>query len=106
MTTVARTRPDDAILLRSDADGVSTLTLNRPAARNALTLDLMAAVEAELAAIRDARAVKVVAIAGAAPAFCAGHAPPAFRPAPAPPFYHRTFAPPSPTPPAHAPPPQ
>lgn len=61
------------ILLREDADGVATLTLNRPKQRNALSRDLMAALLAELAAIRDDRSVKVVVLAAAGPAFCAGH---------------------------------
>jgi enoyl-CoA hydratase/carnithine racemase len=60
-------------LLRSDRNGVAWLTLNRPQARNALTLSLMAALDAELAAIADDPDVLVVVIAGAGPAFCAGH---------------------------------
>ena len=62
-----------APLLRADGDGVATLTLNRPAQRNALSLSLMDALRAELAGIADDPAVKVVVIAGAGPAFCAGH---------------------------------
>ena len=34
---------DDDILLRTDKDGIATLTLNRPDARNALSTGLMAA---------------------------------------------------------------
>jgi enoyl-CoA hydratase/carnithine racemase len=60
-------------LLRDDRDGIATLTLNRPTARNALTLALMTALEAEFAAIATDPAVHVVVIAGAGPAFCAGH---------------------------------
>jgi enoyl-CoA hydratase/carnithine racemase len=61
------------VLLRSDDDGITTLTLNRPAARNALSVGLMSAVQEALDAIaRDAR-VKVVILAGNGPAFCAGH---------------------------------
>jgi enoyl-CoA hydratase/carnithine racemase len=60
-------------LLRRDADGVAWLTLNRPAARNALSLALMRALDGELAAIAGDTAVKVVVIGGAGPAFCAGH---------------------------------
>lgn len=61
------------ILLRSDRDGVTTLTLNRPAARNALSVALMAALQDALDAVgRDPR-VKVVVLAGSGPAFCAGH---------------------------------
>jgi enoyl-CoA hydratase/carnithine racemase len=60
-------------LLRHDVAGVATLTLNRPDQRNALSVGLMAALEAAIAAIGDDRAVRVVVIAGAGPAFCAGH---------------------------------
>ena len=61
------------ILLRHDSDDIATLTLNRPAARNALSMGLMEALDAELAAIAEDRSVKVVIIAAAGPAFCAGH---------------------------------
>jgi enoyl-CoA hydratase/carnithine racemase len=60
-------------LLRQDADGIAWLTLNRPVARNALSMALMEALEAELAAIGSDPSVKVVVLAGAGRAFCAGH---------------------------------
>ena len=60
-------------LLRRDEEGVAHLTLNRPAARNALSIALMTALEAELAAITRDDTVKAVVIGGAGPAFCAGH---------------------------------
>ncbi|MFO1074814.1 MAG: enoyl-CoA hydratase [Geminicoccaceae bacterium] len=63
----------EPLLLRHDADGIATLTLNRPAAFNSLSRALLTALEDELAAIaRDPR-VRVVVIAGAGKAFCAGH---------------------------------
>jgi enoyl-CoA hydratase/carnithine racemase len=70
--------PDDApltetILQRRDADGVAWLTLNRPAARNALSMALMRTLDAELVAIAGDPAVKVVVIGGTGPAFCSGH---------------------------------
>ena len=68
-----RTADTGPILLRADADGVATLTLNRPAARNALSQALMAALHEQIEEIADDRGVKVVVIAGAGPAFCAGH---------------------------------
>tara|TARA_R110002110_G_scaffold18498_5_gene77614 strand:- start:547 stop:1335 length:789 start_codon:yes stop_codon:yes gene_type:complete len=67
------TVPTDQILLRADADGVATLTLNRPAARNALSTGLMSALQAEIDAIASDPAVRVVVIAANGPAFCAGH---------------------------------
>ncbi len=63
----------DAILLRHDQDGICTLTLNRPQARNALSRELMAAVQQQMDALRDDSTVKVVVIAANGPAFCAGH---------------------------------
>jgi enoyl-CoA hydratase/carnithine racemase len=60
-------------LLRRDADGVAWLTLNRPGARNALSIALMRALVDELAKIEHDPAVKVVVIGGAGPVFCAGH---------------------------------
>ncbi|MGI4954333.1 MAG: enoyl-CoA hydratase [Janthinobacterium lividum] len=60
-------------LLRHDQDGIARLTLNRPGARNALSVPLMTALEAALAAIQADDAVRVVVLAGAGPAFCAGH---------------------------------
>ncbi len=63
----------ERVLLRRDADGVAWLTLNRPTARNALSMALMEALAAELDVIEQDRTVKVVVVAGAGPAFCAGH---------------------------------
>jgi enoyl-CoA hydratase/carnithine racemase len=63
----------ERVLLRRDADGVAWLTLNRPTARNALSMALMHALVDELTAIGQDQSVKVVVIGGAGPAFCAGH---------------------------------
>ena len=63
----------DDLLLRHDEGGVAWLTLNRPGARNALSVALMTALEAALGAIAEDAAVRAVVIAGAGPAFCAGH---------------------------------
>lgn len=64
---------DQSLLLRHDQDGICTLTLNRPQARNALSVGLMAALQGALDAVREDRAVKVVVLAANGPAFCAGH---------------------------------
>jgi enoyl-CoA hydratase/carnithine racemase len=61
------------ILLRHDDGNIATLTLNRPAARNALSMGLMEALDAALAAIADDNSVHVVILAANGPAFCAGH---------------------------------
>jgi len=82
----------ERILLRRDTDGVAWLTLNRPAARNALSLGLMEALDAELARIETDPAVKVVVIGGAGPAFCAGHDLRELRATPTRAVYEATFA--------------
>jgi enoyl-CoA hydratase/carnithine racemase len=61
------------LVQRRDTHGVAWLTMNRPAARNALSMRLMQALMDELAGIETDPAVKVVVIGGAGPAFCAGH---------------------------------
>ncbi len=58
---------------RDDAASVATLTLNRPASRNALSLAMLEALGAQLDDVANDRAVRVVVIAGAGPAFSAGH---------------------------------
>ena len=64
---------NEALVLRQDQDAAAWLTLNRPGARNALSVALMTALEAALADIAADPAIKAVVIAGAGPAFCAGH---------------------------------
>jgi enoyl-CoA hydratase/carnithine racemase len=64
---------NDPPILRHDQDGIATLTLNRPKARNALSLGLMEALDATLTSTVTDPTVHVVIIAGAGPAFCAGH---------------------------------
>lgn len=63
----------DELVLRRDEGGVAFLTLNRPQARNALSKPLMTALEAALEAVEADDAVRAVVLAGAGPAFCAGH---------------------------------
>ena len=60
-------------LLRHDRAGVATLTLNRPRQYNALSSALIDALQAAADAIAGDRVVRVVVIAGAGNAFCAGH---------------------------------
>jgi len=64
---------DLPLLLREDRDGVARLTLNRPASRNALSQALMAALHEALDTVEADRSVRVAVLAGAGPAFCAGH---------------------------------
>lgn len=64
---------ETGVLLREDAGGVATLTLNRPEQYNALSSALLAALQSALQDIADDKSVRVVVIAGAGKAFCAGH---------------------------------
>ena len=63
----------DSILLREDRDGVVTLTLNRPAQFNALSEEMLAAIQAELDDLAADESVRCVVLAAAGKAFCAGH---------------------------------
>lgn len=63
----------DLVLLEQDARGVATLTLNRPQAYNALSNDMLAALQARLATLAADESVRVVVLAAAGKAFCAGH---------------------------------
>jgi len=63
----------EPMLLREDAGGVTTLTLNRPQQRNALSRAMIAAIQDELDDIREDTAVRAVVFAANGPGFCAGH---------------------------------
>ena len=65
---------EDPLVLRTDrADGLTTLTLNRPGQFNSLSKDMLTALQDEFNAIAASESVRVVVIAGAGKAFCAGH---------------------------------
>jgi enoyl-CoA hydratase/carnithine racemase len=63
----------EPVLLRSDAEGVVGLTLNRPGQYNALSRELLGLLQVELDEIKDDPGVRVVVITGKGRAFCAGH---------------------------------
>src|SRR5690242_10986779 len=62
-----------AMLLEERADRILRVTLNRPEARNALSIGLMTALIEALGGAASDPEVRVVVIAGAGSAFCAGH---------------------------------
>ncbi len=64
---------NEAVLLRRDAGGVATLTLNRPGQFNSLSTELLTELQDALDAIDHDVSVRVVVIEGAGKAFCAGH---------------------------------
>jgi enoyl-CoA hydratase/carnithine racemase len=61
------------LLLSAHTGGILRLTLNRPGARNALSSDLMAALQAALAGAAADNATRVVVIAAEGPVFSSGH---------------------------------
>lgn len=85
--------PDQPIVLRERQDnGAIWLTLNRPKAYNALSEAMLAALQDELDRVaRDATA-RVVVIAGAGKAFCAGHDLKEMRAEPSQAYYESLFA--------------
>ncbi|MEM8754242.1 MAG: enoyl-CoA hydratase [Pseudomonadota bacterium] len=67
------TADDDLILTETTAPGVLQLTLNRPAAFNSLSSDLMTAFAAALDAAASDEGVRAIVVTGAGGRFCAGH---------------------------------
>ena len=65
--------PQPSILLRERVGSIAVLTLNRPAARNSLSEDLIAELQGSLREIHDDKSVRAVVIAANGPAFSAGH---------------------------------
>ena len=60
-------------VLRDDADGVTTLTLNRPDKLNAIHPELMLELRGHVDALAKDEAVGCVILTGAGRSFCAGH---------------------------------
>lgn len=73
MDTAAPTATHEPTVLRSDAGGVTTLTLNRPRQFNALSMAMLEALQDALAAAAADPTVRVVVIAANGKAFCPGH---------------------------------
>ncbi len=69
----ARKEDETDLVLIEDCGAVRRLTLNRPAARNSLSMALMERLLSELEAIGNDPAIHVAVIAAEGPAFCAGH---------------------------------
>lgn len=61
-----------ALVLTGVADGVATLTLNRPDERNTLTAPMVEEIVAAMDAFERDEAVGAVVVTGTPPAFCAG----------------------------------
>jgi enoyl-CoA hydratase/carnithine racemase len=69
----ARATTAETALLRHDDGPVAVLTLNRPAARNSLSEELVGLLGDALTAIATDKQVRAVVLAANGPAFCAGH---------------------------------
>jgi enoyl-CoA hydratase/carnithine racemase len=61
------------LLLTAHSSGVLRLILNRPSARNALSSELMAAIQAALEGAAGDNATRVIVIAAEGPVFSSGH---------------------------------
>jgi enoyl-CoA hydratase/carnithine racemase len=93
MTAMPIETQETALLLETLGEGgVLRLTLNRPQARNALSVGLMQALVEALGRAAADRRARVVVIAGAGPAFCAGHDLREIRADPRRETYERVFA--------------
>jgi len=87
------TTPDAPLILRQDDDrGVCTLTLNRPAAFNALSEELLTALQTELDHLSQNQKLRVLVIAAAGKAFCAGHDLRQMRAEPSMDYYQKLFS--------------
>ncbi len=64
---------NDGLVLRSDLDGVATITLHRPDKLDAMNPAAFIELRGHLEAIRDDESVRVVVLQGAGRAFCAGN---------------------------------
>ena len=84
--------PDPLVLCATDERGVVTLTLNRPEAFNALSEGLLEALQAALDRVAADERARVVVIAAAGRAFCAGHDLKEMRAEPSQAYYEQLFA--------------
>ena len=80
------------VLATRDERGVATLTLNRPQQFNALSQEMMAALQTEFDALADDESVRVVVIGAEGKAFCPGHDLKQMKANPSVEYYQRLFA--------------
>ena len=73
LATRSSAPPASGLRLDTRSDGVCTLTLARPEARNALSLAMLDALAATLTQIEADRTVRVVVLAAEGPVFSSGH---------------------------------
>jgi enoyl-CoA hydratase/carnithine racemase len=73
MITNANEITPTPVLLQDTRDGIVTLTLNRPQQYNALSIELLTALQSALDAIAEDESIRVVIIAASGKAYSAGH---------------------------------
>ena len=73
LTQSEKKMTEEALVLRHDDECVTTLTMNRPQARNALSQGMLRALLDAFIEVSTDEAVRVVILAGTGPGFCAGH---------------------------------
>ncbi len=83
---------NQASLLREDAAGIATLTMNRPGSRNSLSREMLDELLHQFDLIAADDAIRVVIIAAIGPAFCAGHDMKQLRANPEEAYYRSLFA--------------
>ena len=67
------TASQELVQLSCDTRGVATLTLNDPQRFNALSQEMLGALEQALAQLQQDESLRAVVLAGNGKAFCAGH---------------------------------
>lgn len=72
-STPATDSNEPFVIRENSAEGVVTLILNRPKQFNALSVDMLSAMQKELDDITHDSSIRVVVIAANGKAFCAGH---------------------------------
>jgi enoyl-CoA hydratase/carnithine racemase len=82
----------EPLLLKEQSGGVVRLTLNRPSQFNSLSEEMLAALTSELDAVARDPTARVVVIAGAGKAFCAGHDLKQMKATPQLDYYRKLFA--------------
>ena len=80
------------VIHERDDRGVVTLTLNRPAAFNALSEDMLDALQAALDRVAEDESARVLVLRAEGRAFCAGHDLKEMRAEPSLDYYERLFA--------------
>lgn len=92
MSTVSVAGDVAPLVLEQRKGGVVFLTLNRPAQYNALSEEMLAALEETLNALSTDASVRVVVLGGAGKAFCAGHDLKQMKANPTLEYYRRLFS--------------